>query len=241
MGSIPTHFEKDLLGFNNSIEKLALLIKQIESPFTIGIYVEWGSGKSSFMKMLKAHIDSSSGHETFWFNAWEYENETSLLLPLLSKMAKDVEGKFDEAFKSVKKVTAGVVLTGADALLKKVTLGLISFDDIENNLERYEEEVEKRYEKWVGEIDTLKRDFKDLIGKITKGKDGAIIIIDDLDRCMPENGVRLIENIKHFLSVKGCKCIFIIGVDKTVLEKGIQARYGTVESPVMANAISCVV
>ncbi len=42
---------------------------------------------------------------------------------------------------------------------------------------------------------------------------------------MPDNVVKLMEDIKHFFSAKNC--IFIIGVDKEIISKGIKAKYGT--------------
>ena len=38
---------------------------------------------------------------------------------------------------------------------------------------------------------------------------------------------RTIENIKHFLSVEGSQCVFVIGVDKSVLSAAIKARYAS--------------
>lgn len=42
---------------------------------------------------------------------------------------------------------------------------------------------------------------------------------------MPDNVLKLIEDIKHFFCAKGC--IFIIGVDRKTLSNGIEAKYGT--------------
>lgn len=217
-------FAHDLLNFKDSVIRLSDLIEEIETPFTIGIFGDWGSGKTSFMLILREILERKSNFTTFWFNAWEYENENSLMLPLLSKMADDL-GK--AKFKKVKKIATSVVLTSVNAGLKHLTAGLVEMGDISKNLELYEKEFGKRYERWIGEIDELKKEFKELINKLSKDKSAVIIFIDDLDRCMPENVVRLLENIKHFLSVEGCRCIFIIGVDNEVLKKGIQARYGT--------------
>lgn len=63
------------------------------------------------MKLLSAHLAKESNLKIFWFNVWEYENETSLLPPLLSKLANKIDRK-SELFKSIKKFAAAVVMAG---------------------------------------------------------------------------------------------------------------------------------
>ncbi len=51
-----------------------------------------------------------------------------------------------------------------------------------------------------------------------------VIFVDDLDRCLPEKAVEVLEAIKLFLDVPGC--IFILGIDQDVIQRGIRLRYG---------------
>ena len=46
----------DLLGVASYAEKLADFIRTINPPFTIGIYGEWGSGKTSFVKLAESFL-----------------------------------------------------------------------------------------------------------------------------------------------------------------------------------------
>ncbi|MCO5189294.1 MAG: SUMF1/EgtB/PvdO family nonheme iron enzyme [Anaerolineae bacterium] len=56
------------------------------------------------------------------------------------------------------------------------------------------------------------------------GKDGRLIVfVDDLDRCLPEKAIEVLEAIKLFLSVKGA--VFVLGMDREVIQRGIEARY----------------
>jgi hypothetical protein len=50
-----------------------------------------------------------------------------------------------------------------------------------------------------------------------------IIFIDDLDRCIPENAITVLESIKLFLD--GSNCVFVLGLEKEIVEKGIHFRY----------------
>lgn len=50
-----------------------------------------------------------------------------------------------------------------------------------------------------------------------------VVFIDDLDRCLPEHAIELLESVKLFLDVEGC--VFVIGADKEIIERGVQVRY----------------
>lgn len=57
------------------------------------------------------------------------------------------------------------------------------------------------------------------------GKEGRLVVfVDDLDRCLPEKAVEVLEAIKLFLDVPGT--VFVLGMDRRVIERGIEARYG---------------
>jgi formylglycine-generating enzyme required for sulfatase activity len=57
------------------------------------------------------------------------------------------------------------------------------------------------------------------------GPDGRLVVfVDDLDRCLPEKAIEVLEAIKLFLEVPGTA--FVLGMDRTVIERGIEARYG---------------
>lgn len=50
-----------------------------------------------------------------------------------------------------------------------------------------------------------------------------LFLIDDLDRCLPEKALEMLEAIKLFLEVPGCA--FILAVDDELIERGILHRY----------------
>ena len=50
-----------------------------------------------------------------------------------------------------------------------------------------------------------------------------VVFIDDLDRCLPEKAVELLEGLKVLLDLENF--IFVIGVAREVVERGIRVRY----------------
>ena len=55
-------------------------------------------------------------------------------------------------------------------------------------------------------------------------KDRYVFFIDDLDRLSPEKAVEILEVIKVFLDCD--KCVFVLGIDYSVIANGIRAKYG---------------
>lgn len=213
-------FEYDSLKFENSVIRLAQILESISTPFTMGLFGEWGSGKTSFMKLLDAYLQKDSKFKTFWFDAWLYENEVSLIFPLLSKLSAELNEK-NQIIENTKKIATSLLLVGSNLLLKGLTYGSVGINEAKESLEF----AEKNFEEWVSNIEKFKNNFEKLVQELKQDKLALIVFVDDLDRCMPENVIRLIENIKHFFSVNGC--LFVIGVDKDILSKGIEAKYGT--------------
>ncbi len=81
------------------------------------------------------------------------------------------------------------------------------------------ENDEKKY-KAVREFST---DFEALINKSKQGR--IVILIDDLDRCLPRHIIDNLEAIKLFLNVP--KTAFVIAADQYIVSNAIKSEYKT--------------
>ncbi|HLB69908.1 MAG TPA: pentapeptide repeat-containing protein [Candidatus Methanoperedens sp.] len=73
-------------------------------------------------------------------------------------------------------------------------------------------------------LEEFQKSFETLINTHFIKKDKSVVIfIDDLDRCLPEKALDVLEAIKLFMDVKGC--IFILGIDKDVINYIIYKKY----------------
>lgn len=50
-----------------------------------------------------------------------------------------------------------------------------------------------------------------------------VVFVDDLDRCLPEKAIQVLEAIKLFLDVQDC--VFLLGIDQDVIARGIEMKY----------------
>jgi HEAT repeat protein len=207
-GDSPT--TEDGLGFDDYANILLELIGNFdpESPLTIGIHGRWGSGKTSLMRMLEKRFEDDMKVKTVWFNAWAYGDEP-IGLALLQQILNEFQ-KEDGLKEKGMELLENVVELGTDAFLRKTTAITLK-------------EAKDHFKNRIGIKSTLRHDFEDAIDECLRDRERSVVFIDDLDRCLPEKTIEILEVIKLFLDVP--KCIFVIGVEKEVIERGIEVRY----------------
>lgn len=74
----------------------------------------------------------------------------------------------------------------------------------------------------LASIDDLKNALKKLFAEKAAGKT-VFVFIDDMDRCLPDVALDLLEAIKIFFSDVGC--IFLIAADEQLIGQGLRLRY----------------
>ncbi|MFH1740826.1 MAG: P-loop NTPase fold protein [bacterium] len=83
----------DHLSFKGTAEILAGAAVETENTITIGVYGEWGSGKTSLMRLIQEKVDDKPEAVAVWFNSWQYEKEEHLIVPLVATIKKQLERK----------------------------------------------------------------------------------------------------------------------------------------------------
>jgi len=62
--------DKDLLGFSIHASLLRSIITNPEMlPVTVGLFGDWGGGKSSILKMLQSDLDEEEDFAVIYFNS----------------------------------------------------------------------------------------------------------------------------------------------------------------------------
>src|SRR5688572_21717884 len=56
----------------------------------IGIYGEWGTGKTSVLEFLQ-QMATRDGHVVVWFNPWEHSNKSELWVSFVLKVIGTIE------------------------------------------------------------------------------------------------------------------------------------------------------
>ncbi len=94
-------------------------------------------------------------------------------------------------------------------------------------LQAFRREELTHYHARLSSLEQFQRNFERLVEVLLRRKGERprrlVVFVDDLDRCMPENAILVLEVIKLFLDVPGC--IFVLGLDPEAIEEAVETRY----------------
>lgn len=249
----------DLLGFKVHCDLVCDVVTDFEMlPVVMGVFGDWGSGKSSVMKMLEQELKDVEGVACLYFNGWTFEGyedaKTALLSSILvalgenerfgSKIKKQVVGllqrvKWMEVAKQgVKHIAvplAVAAMTGGASVIPTaigaLAAGLLPTkkDDAEKKTEGAEDEKGINWSQLINseehKPDFLEvRKFREDFGKMLEETNlkSLVIVIDDLDRCLPDRIIDTLEAIKLFVAVP--RTAFVIGADERIVRHAISTR-----------------
>jgi formylglycine-generating enzyme required for sulfatase activity len=87
--------EQDRLRFHHYRDVLVKVVREADTPITVGIFGPWGSGKTSLMRLVQESLESgrTTTHmeaHTVWFNAWKYHEEDALWRALIIRVLDEL-------------------------------------------------------------------------------------------------------------------------------------------------------
>lgn len=243
---------EDLLGYRFHARLLKeIVLDKSMLPTSIGIFGNWGYGKSSLMLLMEKEINEEITKQVaeennprilqVRFNGWQYESyETtkySLIQVLLDSVEKylsdnrDIFDKLDIILKRINLLKLGVLLLKKyvwDKIPNAIKSNLPTADDLKkcvgvDDITKFQNEFQNEH------TSLFVTKFRTLLESIVEDAkfDSIIVYIDDLDRCSGEKMIECIEAIKLFLNVKNTA--FVLGADERMVERAIKEHYPEIE------------
>jgi len=213
----------DTLNFNDARSLFIGTVKTVVPPLTVGLYGPWGSGKSTMIRGMVEQLQKDN-YLTLVFDAWKYRHEKNLILPLLCALQREHLSQFKDEKDSVKKVVSSVAFASLAGFLKHKTG--IEINDIKTTFEIYEGGY-KYYKKYDDQVSKIEQEYKDFIASLLEktGKEKLVVFVDNLDRCLPDVVVNLLEDISSFLSIPQIPCVYVLAMDKENVIKAVKHRF----------------
>jgi hypothetical protein len=237
------------LGFSETANALASIIEESDPQFAVGIFGGWGSGKTTLMRAIEERLSeearpSSKRIVPVQFSAWRYEKEQHLIVPLLDTVRERLiswsEEQETEAGKRVATRTASTIGKAMNAIVAGFSMNIgvpgalqVSYD-ANKTLERATRlRADQRAARvsrsfYHASFRALEQSFEEFVGQ-TGGR-RIVVFVDDLDRCLPEGALEVLESMKLFFDIPGF--VFVVGLDRTVVEYIVDQKYRRDDSSV---------
>lgn len=206
------------------------IVKTYSDGFVLAINNEWGTGKTTFVKMWQKHL-KLQGFNTVYFNAWENDFDSNPLVAIMSELKALTNPKYEKLFKSVVQKGAVLVKHTVPELIKAIAKRYIGIDlvveTIGNTAEGAAKILQDEIEEYTHKKKTIQNfrdDLEEFVRKTNIDRP-LVFIIDELDRCRPNYAVEVLEQMKHFFSVPGI--VFVLSIDKNHLASAVRGFYGS--------------
>jgi KAP family P-loop domain len=226
--------ENPALGYRQIASAFAEVITQSTPNFAIGIFGGWGSGKTTLMTAINASLPKDE-FVAVNFNAWRFEREPQLLIPLLDTIRAElvrhakrkpetgsnlyqITGRLGKVVRALAKGLSGSVgLPGAITVNYNAGQALDALSELSA-----EQDSLKPESLYVAAFQELQDSFTHLAGA---GINGIVVFVDDLDRCLPGHALDVLESMKLFFDLTGF--VFVVGLDEDVIDRAVLAKFAT--------------
>jgi len=209
-------------------EALVDFIKKTDTPMTIGVQGEWGSGKTSLLNQIWNKLEESNDEHVddenylqIWVNSWEHSllcSPEECLLKIVNEIIQalleaDVDkSKKDKVKEGVQSLMKGALRIGSS--LAAGNAGAQAVDSIFLSEANTIKELRKQLHSLVEEIKELE----------SNPYQRVVVYVDDLDRIDPEDAVSILELLKNIFNIKDC--VFVLAIDYQVVVKGLKEKFG---------------
>jgi predicted KAP-like P-loop ATPase len=228
-----------------------LLRKRPDHPITVGVHGDWGAGKSSILEMIEAALNSDSRVLCLKFNGWRFQGfeDAKIALiegivtgliekrPMLTKAAKAVKDIFHRIdWLKVAKKAGGLALTaytgipaiGVETLFDKLQ-GFVadpenlSPESVSAALSEAKDLLKPGAEtkNVPEEIAGFRKAFDELLKQA--GVEQLVVLIDDLDRCLPDTAIETLEAVRLFVFTS--RTAFVVAADEAMIEYAVRKHF----------------
>lgn len=204
-------------------------------PVTVGVFGDWGSGKSTVMNLAREALDDDENTLCVHFNGWlfeGYEDAKAAILGTILDRLSEKKGLGDDAReligKLIKRVkwfrlagmagSVALVAQGLPAEAAMATASLQTGSDLMKDVLKEAPEGEDEIRRTIRDFE---KDFRELLKKT--GIRSVVVFIDDLDRCLPTTIMATLEAIRLFVFVPGMA--FVIAADERLVRRAVRQHF----------------
>ncbi len=231
---------------------IELLGSKPDHPVTIGVHGDWGAGKSSVLEMIEAGFADKDDVLCLKFNGWRFQGfeDAKIALiegivtglveqrPALNKAAVAVQDVFRRIdWLKVAKRAGGFALSAFTGTPTPEQIGaivgsleelvadptkLLNKENISTAIEDAKALLKLDESKNVPEeVEAFRKAFDQLLKDA--GIKQLVVLIDDLDRCLPDIAIETLEAIRLFVFT--AQTAFVVAADEAMIEYAVRKHF----------------
>jgi predicted KAP-like P-loop ATPase len=223
-----------------------------DRPITVGVHGDWGAGKSSILEMIEAALEPEKKVLCLKFNGWRFQGFEDAKIALLEGIVGEIADKrggvaglgqrVKELFAridwlKVAKKAGGLVLAHGTVLAATLathgllpasiaaagaTHALLTAGEKAASKDAGGELLKPEEVKTVPEqIKAFREEFDKLLK--SAGIEQLIVLIDDLDRCLPDTAIETLEAIRLFVFTS--RTAFVVAADEAMIAYAVRKHF----------------
>lgn len=232
----------DLLSFDAVASTVVDAVRDPRlDPIALGLSGSWGSGKTSVLRLIGRQLRAPEGTDPTCLvietDPWRYDPQLGIKESLIGEILTAIEqalpddGVGEKSKAILKSLMKRVDWTKAMKLAatSAITVSLPSLSSVLDLVKPKSEVEGDEQPEPITDMVQFRAEFKNLLeSEGLAGIKNVVVLVDDLDRCLPGTVVETLETIRLFLSVP--KMSFVIAADEARVADAIATRYPSNES-----------
>lgn len=221
----------DVLNRENFIDMLYQLVdtmSDLKQGKIFSIDGTWGYGKTYVLEELERRLSPVVNEDTyddkfyvFHYNCWQYDYYEEPSVAIISAMLEASENGINEVAKASWE-TAKKILTDVAGEYVKNKIGVNIVDTFQNEkigIDRGKFKFDQMFA-FKKTLDETRKKLEQMSETKT-----VVIVVDELDRCMPEYAIKVLERLHHLF--EGIpNTIVIMAIDSKQLENSVKKIFG---------------
>ncbi|MCB1924146.1 MAG: NTPase KAP [Gammaproteobacteria bacterium] len=231
---------------------IELLRENPDHAVTIGVHGDWGAGKSSILEMIENGLGDEEGVLCIKFNGWRFQGFEDAKIALIEGIVTgliDQRSLLTDAGLAVKDVFkridwlklarrgGGLAFTAFSGVPTADQVGAV-VDTLESifadpsqlaTRENYDRAIDgvrgllkpSESKNVPEEIEEFRKAFDELLKQADVKQ--LIVLIDDLDRCLPDTAIETLEAVRLFVFT--ARTAFVVAADEAMIEYSVRKHF----------------